>query len=69
MHYRIKHFCFNDQNDWLFSTLDYLIRKKDKLKDTEIIIRFHPMPVYDGARKKGEDLELFKSRQMKSMAV
>ncbi len=69
MHYRIKHFCFNDQNDWLFSTLDYLIRKKDKLKDTEIIIRFHPMPVYDGARKKGEDLESFSKSDEYSLKI
>ncbi len=59
MHYRINHFCFNDQNDWLFSTLDFFIKNKNKLKDTEVLIRFHPMPVYDGAKIKGEDLEKF----------
>ena len=58
MHHRIEHFCFKDQNDWLFSTLDFLKKNKDKLSDIEVVIRFHPMPIYDGANK-GEDLENF----------
>ena len=43
----------------MFSTLDFFIKNKNKLKDTEVLIRFHPMPVYDGAKIKGEDLEKF----------
>ena len=26
MHYRLSHFCFNDANDWLFSTLDFFLK-------------------------------------------
>ncbi len=69
MHYRLKHFCFNDQNDWLFSTLDFFIENKNKLKDTEILIRFHPIPVYDGAKVKGEDLEKFEKSDEYSLKI
>ena len=40
-----------------FQLLIFLLKIKNKLKDTEVLIRFHPMPVYDGAKIKGEDLE------------
>ena len=51
--------CFGDQNDWLFSTLDYFVENKHLLKKFEVIIRFHPLPVY--AEGKNIDLENFAS--------
>lgn len=57
MHHRLEHYCFKDQNDWLFSTLDFFQKNQDLLKKFEVIIRFHPLPVY--AEGKNIDLENF----------
>lgn len=57
MHYRLNHFCFRDQNDWFFSTLDYFYNNKNKYQNIQIVIRFHPLPVY--ATGKNIDLENF----------
>lgn len=57
MHHRLEHYCFKDQNEWLFSTLDYFYRNKRILKKLDVIIRFHPLPVY--AEGKNIDLENF----------
>ena len=61
MHYRLKHFCFKDQNDWFFSTLNYLYNNKKKYQNIQIVIRFHPLPVY--ASGKNIDLENFSSSE------